>query len=159
MVNSIDVCKSKGVAPLVGTAGSEGARRATGEPAVPTNRIETQVEPSSKRRRLTTSYKLKVLQKVSRLREGHSGQIGAYLRSEGLYYATVSKWEGQLENGTLSNKRGPKQSVPNAHTKEKKALKLKVAQLEKKLEKANMLLELQKKISELMGLQQASLNE
>ena len=159
MVNSIDVCKSKGVPQLLVTAGWYGARRATVEPAFPTNRIETQVEPSSKRRRLTTSYKLKVLQKVSRLREGHSGQIGAYLRSEGLYYATVSKWEEQLENGTLSNKRGPKQSVSDAHTKEKKALKLKVTQLEKKLEKANMLLELQKKISELMGLQQASLNE
>lgn len=148
-----------GSRPTTGTSGVEGARRVTGTPDVPVHRIETEVKPSKKRRRLTASYKLKVLQKVNRLREENSGQIGGYLRSEGLYYETVSRWERQLKDGTLGIRRGRKKSVTFNSTKEKVALKRKVAQLEKKLEKANMLLELQKKISDLMGLQQDSLNE
>ena len=64
-----------------------------------------------------------------------------------------------MKDGTLGIRRGPKKFVTVTSTKEKEALKRKVAQLEKKLEKANLLLELQKKISDLMGLQQDSLNE
>lgn len=142
-----------------GTAGTERTRRVSGVPAVPVERTKTQVIPSSKRRRLTAQYKLKVISTVSQLRQENAGEIGAYLRGQGLYYSNVSTWEKQLENGQLGVKRGPNKSVSKSDSKEKNYLKRKIELLEKKLERANALIELQKKISDLMGLQQISLNE
>lgn len=139
--------------------GVERTRRESGTEGAAVSRVQTQVVPSGKRRRLTAQFKMNVIQRVSRLREENSGEIGAYLRSQGLYYANVTRWEQQLENGTLGVKRGPMKTVSKSDSREKVKLKRIIQQLEKKLETANALIELQKKISDLMGLQQESMTE
>lgn len=144
---------SRGPSAIIGSPGTERTRRESGVPGDPMKRAQTQVVPALKRRRLTAPYKLKVLQKVSELRQENNGEIGAYLRSQGLYYSNVLRWERQLEKGTLGIKRGPAKHISEADSKEKASLKRKIEQLEKKLERANSLIELQKKISNLMDLQ------
>jgi hypothetical protein len=93
-----------------------------------------------------------VLQNVSRFKEQGSGALGAYLRQEGLYYSSVTRWQKQLETGVLGTKtkRGKQEKCRQALLKENKALRRKMERLEQKLEKTELIVELQKKISQLM---------
>ena len=137
----------------------EGARRATGisspeashkyrsVPIVP----DTEVTEKATRRRFTAEYKRHILKKVDALRE--QKQVGAFLRSEGLYYSNLTTWRRQAERGTLdalsSKNRGlgakkPDKSARRIKEKERKILKLKA-----ELKKAQLIIEAQKKISEI----------
>ncbi len=82
-------------------AGTEGGRRPTGVPAANAH-ADPEVIAQLKRRRFTTAYKLKVLDTVAELRHRGNGALGAYLRKEGLYYSSVSKWEHQRSKGQLT---------------------------------------------------------
>ena len=57
------------------------------------------------RRRHTLAYKLKVLETVAELRNQGKGAIGAYLRSEGLYYSTIRAWQRQQDEGDRKSTR------------------------------------------------------
>ena len=137
----------------------EGARRATGVsspeashkyrniPIVP----DTEVTEKAKRRSFTAEYKRHILKKVDALRE--QKQIGALLRREGLYYSNLTTWRRQAERGTLdalsSKNRGPGAKRPDKAArcikeKEKEILKLKA-----ELKKAQLIIEAQKKITEI----------
>ena len=59
----------------------------------------TQVVPRPKRRRFTASYKLRIVQEADACAE--SGQIGALLRREGLYYSNLRTWRRQRDRGQL----------------------------------------------------------
>lgn len=50
---------------------------------------------------MTMAYKQRVIQKVAQLRGAGNGAVGAYLRSEGLYYSSVRKWEKLAAEGKL----------------------------------------------------------
>jgi len=146
-----------------GTLGSEGARRATGEPRVPGQTPPTppttpnpQVKQPGVRRRFTDAKKLEVLTKVARLKSEDNGQIGAYLRSQGLYYATVQRWQALADAGKL----GAAKSCPKAKksrdslAKDNKALRRKLEQLEKRLAKQEIIIDLQKKLSDMLQMEQ-----
>lgn len=92
-----------------------------------------------------------VLETVAALRsEGH-GAIGAYLRKEGLYYSSVRTWERQQSQGRLSStRRGSKEKSREELLAEIKRLRRKQEQLEKRLKKTELIVELQKKLSEVM---------
>lgn len=130
----------------VNSTGTEGARRATGVPVERPNHPDPEVRPSKKtRRRLTVGYKLKVIATVEELRSQGEGAIGAYLRKECLYYATVHKWAKLQEKGMLTaNKSGPHQKDNKELHSEIAKLKRKLEQTEKKLKKTELLVELQK---------------
>ena len=121
---------------------------------------EPEVRENPGRRRFSGKYKLKILNEID---SAKSGQIGAILRREGLYSSTVANWRKQRDRGQLeglsSRKRGPKPKRPNPRDKEIEQLKREKASLEKKLHKANLLLDLQKKVSEIMGIPMAELDE
>lgn len=110
-----------------------------------------EVKPRRKRRRFTVKYKLEVLRKVE---ECESGEIGAYLRSEGLYYATVDNWRKQYEEGALQsladNKRGRKKKENPELEKQIKQLQKEKQKLQKKLDQAELIIEFQKKIADLL---------
>lgn len=110
----------------------------------------TQVVPRPKRRRFTASYKLRILQEADLCTE--SGEIGALLRREGLYYSNLGTWRRQRDQGQLSGlspkKRGPKED-PVA--RENARLKREVEHLKVKLEKAETIIDVQKKLSKLLG--------
>lgn len=110
-----------------------------------------EVKKTRKRRKFTVQYKLEVLKKIE---ECESGEIGAYLRSEGLYYATVNNWKKQYEQGVLQglsdNKRGRKKD-DNAELKEKiKQLEKDKRKLQKKLDHAELIIDFQKKMADLL---------
>jgi len=80
------------------------------------------------------------------------GEIGAILRREGLYSQIISKWRQQRQRGelagTTSAKRGPKPDLPG---RELVRLQGENEQLRTRLERAEMIIEVQKKVSQLLG--------
>ena len=141
---------------------TDGARRATGvspmsgDVGKPLVMPDPEVPEKKRRRKFTAKYKLHILAKADRCTE--PGQIGALLRSEGLYSSNLTTWRKQREKGVLDalspKKRGRKE-------KEKNPLVQKVAQLErenerlkKKLAQAETIIDVQKKISEILGISQ-----
>lgn len=114
---------------------------------------DCEVEHHSTRRRLTVAYKLKVLERFDELQKSGNGTVGAYLRAEGLYYSSVQKWKRQHESGTLGlNGRGVRLKGREALLRQNKALRRQNESLKKKLHRTELIVDLQKKISEMMNL-------
>lgn len=134
-----------------GSSETEGSRRLTGDSD--DKHPDPEVRVRAKRRYHTKAYKLKVLQKVSELKVQGTGTLGAYLRGAGLYYSYVRKWQEQLDSGVLTTKRGKKEKDRDALKQEISKLKRKLEHTEKKLKKTELIVELQKKISEIMGIE------
>lgn len=111
---------------------------------------ETEVKPKQTRRRLTAAYKRRILKEADECTE--RGALGEMLRSEGLYYAQLCKWRKQLENGELiDRRRGRKSSGRDSEdVKQLKKQEREIASLKAKLQKAEGLIELQKKIADLL---------
>ena len=82
-----------------------------------------------------------------------AGEIGAVLRQEGLYSSHLSKWRRQREQGELAGlsprKRGQK---ADPHAKELIQLRKQVAELNQKLARADLIMDAQKKLADLLGL-------
>ncbi|WP_431737986.1 hypothetical protein [Cellulosispirillum alkaliphilum] len=131
----------------------EGGLRSTGVQADSNaQKPDPEVIPKSKRRRLTRAYKEKVLRTVEEIKSDGSQSVGAYLRKEGLYFSALSKWSRELKNGSLREKKtGPKQSNREALALENKQLRRKLEQTEKKLRKTELIVDLQKKLSTVLG--------
>lgn len=106
---------------------------------------ETQVV-GGKRRRFTREYKLAILNLTD---DAGIGEISSILRKEGLYSSNLQKWRAERAAGTLhAKKRGPK---VNPLTAENKRLKLENERLLKKLKQQEMLIDLQKKVAEILN--------
>jgi transposase-like protein len=113
-------------------------------------RPSTEVVTRAARRRYTAEYKLRILREVEACKG--TGEIGALLRREGLYSSNLTKWRQQRERGELeglaAQRRGPKedpQAVENAR------LKRENERLREELRKAQLIIEVQKKVSQLLG--------
>ena len=107
----------------------------------------------AKRRRFTAEYKRKVLQEADACTE--SGQIGALLRREGLYSSHLVTWRHARERGELEGlapkKRGPAAKEPNPLTKQLAAQQREIARLKAENAKLQIICEVQKKVSLLLG--------
>jgi transposase len=119
---------------------------------------DPEVVPRAKRRRFKAEYKVRILEEVDACSE--PGEIGALLRREGLYSSHLTTWRRQREQGQLEGlspkKRGRKPSVDEALAKELAELKRENQRLENRLQQAETIIEVQKKLSGLLGL---TLNE
>jgi len=104
-----------------------------------------------RRRRLTREYKIQILKDIDKLK-GKPGAIGEFLRKEGLYSTTVAYWRKQRNEGTLGQTRGRKPRSEEVLEAEK--WKKHSARVEKKLREAMLIIEAQKKISEILGVRQ-----
>jgi len=126
---------------------TEGARRAT---VVSDLKPETEVPVPRKRHYYTERFKREAVAKVSELRQLGGGEIGSYLRSEGLYASMVIKWEKQFkqENGISVHEKNSKDALEQKI----KSLEKELHQTKKKLEKSVLIIEFQKKVSELLHL-------
>ena len=141
------------------TADTQGARRATGVSAAGVESGPRPVEPDpevpekARRRRFSGSYKLRILQAVDACTE--PGEIGALLRREGLYSSHVSKWRQQRDAGALEGlrprKRGRKPRPVDPQAKRVAQLERENERLQRKLEQAEIIIEVQKKLSRLLG--------
>ena len=106
------------------------------------------------RRRFTAEYKLQILKEVDALTD--SGQIGALLRREGLYSSHLTTWRRQREAGTIQalqpQKRGRRGRRRDPVIQENEQLRRVNDRLARRLKKAEAIIEIQKKISELLGI-------
>lgn len=135
------------------SAGTEEGRRPTGCPADAPTRLAPEVVSRPHHRNLTVAYKLKVLETVAALREQGQGAVGAYLRKEGLYYSSIRSWERLRDQGLLtSTRKGPKENSRDALLAENKHLRRQLEQTQKRLAKTELIVELQKKLSAIMDL-------
>jgi transposase len=102
------------------------------------------------RRMFTAEYKRGILQEAD---EGPAGTTGALLRREGLYSSHLTTWREQRTRGELAGlaalKRGPK---PDPFAIERGQLRNEIAQLKAELEKTRTIIDVQKKVSQLLGL-------
>ena len=132
------------------TSVTEGARRATGVTDVSTQKTDvpdSEVRVPIKRRRHTENYKQEVVAHISELRET-GGEIGSYLRTKGLYFSTVKKWENKLKN--RDKKIVVTSSKEKVLAEKVKVLEKELERTQKKLEKSKLIIEFQKKISRLL---------
>lgn len=117
---------------------------------------ETEVVAKAKRRGFTAEYKQRVMNEVDQAAaSGIVGAVGAILRREGLYSSHLAAWRRLREAGELSaltaKKRGPAPKPRNENDQEKAELRKKLAVAEARLKRAEGLIELQKKVAELLG--------
>ena len=114
---------------------------------------ETEVGLSAKRRRFTKEYKLSILEKADACKG--NGDLGRLLRQEGLYSSHLTSWRKQRREGSLralGRRRGPKpKRTPEQAAMD--ALRRENDRLRKKLEHAEKVIGLPKKLSEVMGIQ------
>lgn len=124
-------------------------------------RPETEVSDKAKRRRFTTAYKQQILREAASCTE--PGGIGALLRREGLYSSHLCTWRQRAERGehaALSpKKRGPQAKATDERDKRIAQLERDNAKLARRAERAEALVEVQKKISQLLGIAQPTIEE
>ena|SRR5579862_4237687 len=116
-------------------------------------RPNPEVSARAKRRTYTADYKLKVLGEADAARG--SGEIGAVLRKHGLYSSHLTKWRKERRSGMLEGlspqKRGPK-SKSSPLTAENQKLRRENEQLTDRLRKAEIVIDVQKKVAMLLGI-------
>ncbi len=104
----------------------------------------------AKRRAFSPEYKLRILDEAAHCTR--LGERGALLRREGLYASHLTHWRRELRAGALAGlkpkKRGRKADPLVA---ENTALRREIARLQAKLERAETIIEVQKKLSDLLG--------
>ena len=114
---------------------------------------DPEVTDKPKRRRFTVEYKLSLLKKADAYRH-QPGKVGALLRREGVYSSTLSQWRRQREEGTLSalkpKRRGRKIQEVNPLAGRVTELEREVQQLQGKLRQAETIIDVQKKLCELV---------
>ena len=146
---------------------TEGARRATGVAPMAGGRDsfissspDPEVPEKKPRRNFTAKYKLRILAEADACTQ--QGQLGALLRREGLYSSYLTTWRRQKAEGLLQamtpRKRGRKRKEKNPLSKRVAELEKKTLRLQQKLKQAELIIEAQKKMSEILGIAQ-NLNE
>jgi len=141
---------------------TEGARRATGVPPGDKNQQilppDPEVPEKIPRRIFTPKYKLRILDEADACTE--KGQLGTLLRQEGLYSSSLTLWRKQRAQGILKamspKKRGRKRKTKNPLAEEVARLQKENERLKNKLKKAETIIDVQKKISELLEIPQSS---
>ncbi len=112
---------------------------------------DPEVSERPQRRTFSTADKLRVLEEIDRARPN---EIGAILRREGLYSSNVTRWRRQREAGQLRGlapaKPGPKAPPANPHKSDLERLERENARLRDQLSRAEAIIELQKKVAQLL---------
>ena len=119
-------------------------------------RPDPEVPERAHRRQFTAAYKLRILEEVAAC--SAPGQVGALLRREGLYSSHLVDWRRQRTAGTLAAlapRRRGRPAEPASST-ELARLKQENERLSRQLAAAEAIIEIQKKVSSLLGLTQPS---
>lgn len=114
--------------------------------------VPTEVTEKSRRRVFSAEYKRTILAEIEACKE--SGGIGAILRREGLYSSHLVEWRRARDRGELggpTKKRGPTATPTDHRDKRIAELERLNAKLERRAVRAEALVELQKKVAELLG--------
>ena len=114
---------------------------------------DPEVSAKATRRRFTPQYKLSIVEQADECET--PGDIGRLLRREGLYSSHLSAWRKAAREGSLrelARKRGPKPSAGKRDVKRLRRLERENARLREELRKARIVIEVQGKVSGLLGL-------
>ena len=106
------------------------------------------------RRRFTAKYKLDILNQADSCTT--PGSLAALLRREGLYSSNLNTWRHQRDKGTLAaltpKKRGRKTLKLDPVAIENERLLKENARLAKRLKQAELIIDVQKKVSQILGI-------
>ena len=110
-------------------------------------------EVRAKRRTFSAAEKLRILREAERCPHG---ELGALLRREGIYSSHLTTWRRERDRGLTPHKRGPKVDAPAQRLAQ---LERENARLEAKLGKAELIIDAQKKLLQVLGLPEPELPE
>jgi transposase-like protein len=141
--------------------GIEGARRATEIPwgglsaeTISHRSADPEVSAKASRRRFTADYKIKIIRQADACSDSKS--LGALLRREGLYASNLTTWRNQRDRGVLTalspKKRGRKESGSNPLQVENEKLRKENNRLERRLKRAELIIDIQKKAAQILGI-------
>jgi transposase-like protein len=111
-----------------------------------------EVVAKATRRRFTLEYKRKIVREADGCKT--PGAVGALLRREGLYSSHLTTWRAARERGELAGapkKRGPERRVADPRDKRITELERERTRWQKRAERAEALVELQKQVAALLG--------
>jgi transposase-like protein len=122
--------------------------------SLPVHAADPEVPEKAIRRRFSAEYKLNILRQAEACRE--TGDVGALLRREGLYSSHLTTWRRQKQAGILSGlepkQRGRKANPNHPLQTENEQLRKGNSRLQKRLKKAELIIDIQKKISQMLGI-------
>ena len=116
---------------------------------------DPEVVAKAERRQFTADYKKRILAEADSAKE--PGTIGAILRREGLYSSHLTHWRQQRDAGLAVHRRGPKPKH-DPLSEEVRKLKLQNCQLTQRLARAELIIDVQKKVSLLLGIPMAAVD-
>lgn len=119
---------------------------------------DPEVVPKAERRRFSAEYKRRILRAADACTQ--PGEVGALLRREGLYSSHLTTWRQQRRRGELQGltpaKRGRKADPQAA---EIARLQRENERLKAQLERAELIIDVQKKLSQMLGLPETPSDE
>jgi len=117
-----------------------------------------EVPEKAQRRRFDAAYKLRILEEADR--STGPGEVGELLRREGLYSSHLATWRRQRDEGSLvgltPKRRGRKAKRKDPLAKENDKLRRENQRLAERLRQAETIIDVQKKVSEMLGIPLAS---
>ena len=122
---------------------------------------EVEVTEKATRRKFNAEYKRKVLKEADACTR--EGEIGALLRREGLYSSHLTVWRAARKRGEIAGltpkKRGPKLAPVDPRDRKIVELGRETLLWKGRAERAEALVDLQKKVSAIMGFALAGSDE
>ena len=109
---------------------------------------DPEVPEKPKRRTFSAEYKLRILAEA----DGAPGDVGALLRREGLYWSHLIDWRKQRERGTLGTGK-PGRPAKDPRDVELEGLRAENERLRRRVEQAEAVIDVQKKLSKLLGIE------
>ena len=135
------------------SGGTEGAGSGPRPIDTPFVIADPEVPEKARRRRFSAKYKLRILDEADRCSQ--PGQLGELLRREGLYSSHLACWRKQRRESSIQGltprKRGRKAKPRNPLTKRVTELERENEILNKRLQQAELIIEVQKKVSQILG--------
>jgi transposase len=115
--------------------------------------VDPEISGKAVRRRFTATYKRRILQEADQC---GPGGIAALLRREGLYSSHLTTWRKLRATGEIAGleprKRGKKPLPRNPLATENERLRRETQRLQKRLHQAEVIIDVQKKLCDLLGL-------
>jgi len=118
------------------------------EKAGKTSQKDPEVVEKAARRRFTSEYKRRIALEAEQCEQ--PGEIGALLRREGLYSSVVARWRRQLQEESLSSSKKSRKKGKLTPAQEVARLERENERLKEKLRQAELIIDVQKKVSEMM---------
>src|SRR5438270_10156568 len=141
---------------LTHAAGHSQARKPTTVP--PPSAASPELSPRPRRRTFSAAAKLRILAETDRAAD--TGGIAAILRREGLYSSTLTDWRRQRDAGAFAalkpQRRGPRPVVAQPAGAALHQLRRENARLRQRLEHAEAIIGIQKKVAALLGMPMAT---